>query len=815
MSVAPRAKSSTYLGLFLVTLATLFYELLLTRIFSVTMWYHFAFMAVSVAMFGMTVGAVIVYLRPGRYRAQTVEADLAESSVWFALTIVASFLTHLSVPFIGKATLLGVWSLALSYLVIAVPFVFSGIAVALALTRFPSQTNRLYAVDLIGAALACIAFVALMRHADGPSAVFAVAAVAAAAGVAFGAGAGAGRTRLAGGAACVGFALLAVWGVQRAVNQDPIVRLTYVKGAVEPVPLWEKWNSFSRIAVFGDPKELSPPSGWGLSNTYPKNKRTKKQLGLNIDATAATVMTDFEGDLGKADHLRYDVTNLVHWVRPDSSVLVVGVGGGRDVLSALTFGQKHVTGVEINDDILRALTVEFGEFTGHLDRRPEVELVNDEARSWIARSERSFDVLQVSLIDTWAATAAGAFTFTENSLYTLEAWRLFLSKLSGRGVLSFSRWFFPDRPGEIYRLATLANAALRSLGVEDPRQHVVIATHLITGGIPGEVDAAGVGTMLVSKEPFSEEDLNALDRQVVEKEFNLVISPRVSKDPLLEEFVTTRELDAAVARYELDVSPPSDDRPFFFHMLRLSDALRTELWRQGDMSFNMKAVALLLVLLGVVFALTLACIVVPLALTTRRGELEGALPLFLFFGAIGVGFMLVEISQMQRLVVFLGHPVYGFSVVLFSVLLASGLGSFSTQLGRAGRADDAGIGRLVILLGVLAAFGAATPYAIERFAAATTEVRIAVATALLLPLGFVLGMAFPLGMKLAGARREGLTPWLWGINGATGVCASVVALAVSLAFGIGATYWAGSACYLLALAAYVASRRLAPGAATG
>ncbi|MBI5432131.1 MAG: hypothetical protein HZA52_04795 [Planctomycetes bacterium] len=814
MTVAPRAKSSTYVGLFLVTLATLFYELLLTRIFSVTMWYHFAFMAVSVAMFGMTVGAVIVYLRPERYRAENVERDLARSSLWFAVTIIASFLTHLSVPFIGKATLLGVWSLALSYLVIAVPFVFSGIAVALALTRFPRETNRLYAVDLIGAALACIAFVFVMGHVDGPSAVFGVTGLAAAAGVAFGVGSDDFRARRAGTAVAVLCAAIAVWGAQRAAAQDPLVRLTYVKGQIEPDPLWEKWNSFSRIAVFGNPKALSPPSGWGLSAIYPKNKRTKLQLGLNIDATAATVMTNFEDDLSKTDHLQYDVTNMVHYVRPDSSVLVVGVGGGRDVLSALSFNQKKVTGVEINDDILRALTVEFGDFTGHLDKRPGVELVNDEARSWIARTDQTFDILQVSLIDTWAATAAGAFTFTENSLYTLDAWKLFLTKLTPRGVLSFSRWFFPDRPGEIYRLATLANAALRESGIDDPRAHVVIFTHLISGGVPGESDSAGVGTMLLSKEPLTEDDLNTLDQLAMKYEFNLVISPRVSKDPLLENFLTTRELDAAVDAYELDISPPTDDRPFFFHMLRLKDALQTELWRQGDMSFNMKAVALLMALLAVVFGLTLACIVVPLWLTTRRGELQGAWPLFAFFGAIGIGFMLVEISQMQRLIVFLGHPVYGFSVVLFSVLLSSGVGSFSTLVGRAGRTDDGGVGRLVILLVVLVLFGSATPWAIEHFAAATTPVRIAVATGLLLPLGFVLGTAFPLGMKLADSKREGLTPWLWGINGAAGVCASVVALAISLAFGITATFWAGSACYVLALVAYVLSRGLAPRAAT-
>jgi hypothetical protein len=359
-------------------------------------------------------------------------------------------------------------------------------------------------------------------------------------------------------------------------------------------------------------------------------------------------------------------------------------------------------------------------------------------------------------------------------------------------------------------LAALANRTLRDAGVTDTRKHVVVATHLITGGIPGEFDAAGVGTMLVSKEPLSDADVDLLDRTVIQLEFDLVLSPRVSKDPLLEKFATTTDLDQAVKSYELDVGAPTDDRPFFFHMLRLGDALKSDLWRQGDMSFNMKAVFSLLALLCVVVVSTIACILVPLYLSSRRAEIRGSAPIFAFFAAIGVGFMLVEISQMQRLIVFLGHPVYGFSVVLFSLLLASGAGSFSTQLGACGARADAGIVRLTLLLAAVAVFGLSTPAAIARFADATTPVRIAVAGALLLPLGFFLGMAFPLGMKLANAKREGLTPWLWGINGATSVCASVVALAISLSFGITASFWTGFACYAIALAAYASSRKLAP-----
>jgi len=268
-----------------------------------------------------------------------------------------------------------------------------------------------------------------------------------------------------------------------------------------------------------------------------------------------------------------------------------------------------------------------------------------------------------------------------------------------------------------------------------------------------------------------------------------------------EAIASGQDLAAFYARFPVNVAPPTDDSPFFFHTLRLGAIFDGALWRAGlggDAS-NVHAVWVLGVLLLTVVGLTVLCVIVPLALTTDRHALAGSTPLFVFFAGIGLGFMLVEVSQMQRLIVFLGHPTYGLSVVLFAMLASSGLGSLV-----AGRFDGGGVrsvAPLAALVATLAVFGTATPSVIRAFAAGTTPTRIAVAVALLLPIGFLMGMAFPLGMRAATHRASSLTPWLWGINGATSVCASVAAVAISLHWGIAASFWTGVACYAAATAA--------------
>jgi spermidine synthase len=786
------AKRSTYAGLFLITLTTLMHELLLTRIFSVTMWYHFAFVAISVAMFGMTVGALIVYLMPDRYAGDKISSKMAGNSVLFGFSMVFSLLMHLVIPFAPDTSLLGLCSVGLTYAVIGVPFVFSGIVVCLALTKFPSQVSRLYAVDLAGAAVGCVLFIYLLDAIDAPSATLFIALTATIGGLCFAIASG--RPVLRSSIAASGvLALAAIPALHFSSQGKPFFRAIYAtKGKSEAgITLYEKWNSFSRIRVFEQAGHQ--PFGWGMSRKLPRGYRVN-QLGMNIDANAATILTEFGGDLNQLQHLRYDVTNIAHYIRQDAKIFVVGVGGGRDVLSALTFGQSSIVGVEINEDIIYAVNQRFGDFTGHLDQRPNVTFINDDARSYIARQDERYDIIQLSLIDTWAATAAGAFIFSENFLYTVEAWKLFLERLNPEGIVTVSRWYSPFR-GEIHRLTALAAAALARIGVESPRGHIML------------VKAKNVGTILLSPDPFSPEDVHRIEEVSGKMGFEVVLTPKHTAHKLLGKLAAGQDLERITSEYPLNISPPTDDSPFFFHVLRLRDLFRRELWDMGWRAFNLKAVSILGSLFLVMLILTTACIIGPLAMTTKRQSLRGGWPLLLFFGSIGMGFMLVEISQMQRLTVFLGHPTYGLSVVLFALLVSSGMGSFSTRTaGGEPRAASAKL-RLGLLAIVVGAFGLVTPLAIRGLEVANMPVRIAASVGILFPLGFFMGMAFPLGMQLASSRASSLTPWLWGVNGATSVLASVLALILALSFGISFSFWVGCGFYVLALLAFLLASR--------
>ncbi len=526
----PRAGGRTFAGLFLVTLSTLTYQLLLTRTFSVTMYYHFAFVAISVTMFGMAVGALVVFLRPAVFVPERVTRHLTIGSALFAATIVLSYLTHLSIPFLIEPSLVSAYALGLTYAALSVPFVMSGIVVSLALTRFPSQLSALYAADLTGAALGCVVIGPLLRLTDAPTAVLATAVLAAVAAVLFAHERPADETqtislplvRTCITLAVVMIAFTAGQGMAARRNAGWL-RLTWVKGQYEARPIVERWNSFSRIRVIGNPDRAIKPSGWGLSRTLPAD-RTAHELHLDIDSYAGTDLTAYDGDPERVAHLRYDVTNIAHYLRPHSRVVVVGTGGGRDVLSALAFNQQHVTGVEINESIIDLVNRRFGDFTGHLDRDPRVRFVNDEARSYIARLQDRADLIQISLIDTWAATASGAFVLTENSLYTTEAWRMFLDHLAPRGILSVSRWYYADRPGEVYRLATLASTTLMKMGIARPGDHYAIVRARPAGSVNGP---DGVGTMLVSRDPLSREDLDTLESVASRLQFEVVQSPGI------------------------------------------------------------------------------------------------------------------------------------------------------------------------------------------------------------------------------------------------------------------------------------------------
>lgn len=794
------AGKNMYLGIFFVALSTLMYEILLTRIFSVTMGYHFAFMAISIAMFGMTVGAIIVYLYPKKFPQEKIKYHLAKNAFLFSITIVISFLIHLFVPFMHGTSIIGFSVTAMTYIVIAVPFVFSGICISLLLTRFSTSVNKLYAADLIGASLGCILVVVIINISGGPTSIFITAFITSLATLFFISGSENKKISTTATIYTIFIGLFCIIHTVLVLNNNPLLRIYWERGDYAEKPLYEKWNSFSRVSIDGDSTKNDVPFGWGLSNTYDRNRKVR-QLMLNIDAHSTTVLSKFDGNLDELFHLRYDVSNIVQYLRHDADVMIIGSGGGRDVLSSLEFGQKSVLGIEINREMIEALNGDFGNFTGHLDKYPNIRFVGDEARSYIQRSPEKFDIIQVSVIDNWSATSSGAFVLTENALYTLETWKLFFDRLKPDGILTVTR-FYRKRPAELYRIVEISTETLRQAGINNPREHLAI---LRCDQLEREKDRSGTGTILLSKKPFSQTELNTIDSVCSVFKFQKILTPSVVTDSVFALIAFSGESQQEyIKNFPINITPPNDDKPFFFHLLRLKDFFNRELWTEWDMEFNVKAIFILLSLFVIISILTVACIIIPLKLTSKNVDLKGSLPLFIFFGSIGFGFMLIEISQIQRLNIFLGHPTYSLAAALCTLLLSSGIGSYLSGIKPdSNSVKKSSIYRLAILLLILFLFGLFTPNIIIVCREYSTPFRIFISILILFPLGLFMGMAFPLGMKAASVKSKAITPWLWGINGITSVFASVISILIAMTYGISISYWTGTVLYLIAALSFI------------
>lgn len=789
-----------YGGLFLVTAATLMLQLIQTRILSVVAWYYLAFFVISIAMFGLTAGAVWVYLRRDRFTEATLSHDLMYFTSAFAVTTVLSFAVQLTLAPLAEVSVLAILIWTELAICLAVPFFFSGVVVSLALTRSPYPIGRVYGVDLVGAALGCLGVLVLLDTVRGPTAVLWVGAMVALAAVLFSysrIGAAPPTTPPAAAVlrrpVAVGAALVAVALANDLASPSGLHPL-FVKGDIERLDdrIFEEWNSFSRVVMFdtGNPN----PHMWGPSPNFDPDDWRVEQRGMNIDGGAGTTAHRVNGHIEDVEFLRYDVTNLAYFLPEQEEAAVIGVGGGRDLLSARLFGVPEITGVEINPILERLLTREpdFADYT-NIGGMDGIDVEVDEARSWFARSEETFDVIQMSLVDTWAATGAGAYSLSENGLYTVEAWLTFLERLEPDGVFTVSRWYAPERVEETGRMVSLAMAAVFGVGGRNPREHIFLAS------------SERVASLVLSRQPLSASKVETLEAAADEMDYTVLISPHQEPEvDVLREIVAAQseeELWRHTSGLELDLTPPTDHRPFFFNLLPLRNPMQTislaaDGSKTGVVSGNLYATATLVILFLVSAALVLATIIVPLRPAVLDVGTRLAWGGTAYFLLIGIGFMMVEIGLLQRMGVFLGHPIYSLSVVLFSIILTTGVGSMISD-----RLPLDSRGKLVAWAlatgGYLFALPFWLPSVLLAFDGATLLTRAALCVAAIAPAGLLMGFGFPTGMRLISAVDRKPTPWFWGINGAAGVLAASLAVAVSIALGIGTTYMVGALCYLL------------------
>ncbi len=789
-----------YVGLFIVALSTLMYEILLTRIFSITLLYHFAFMVISVGMFGMTFGAIIVYLLPHYFGTPNTQMQLASNSLLLGLSTAVSFFCYTKMPILMHMLHLHELAQSIIHLLCAcllagIPFTFSGIVVCLALTKLSQPINNLYAADLVGASLGCLLLLPLLNYFDGASAVFFIAALPCFAGFLFAPSYKSKVFKLTCCLFALGLISISCINTNLVSINQAFIRVPEKNAELRNERIYERWNSFSRILVHGNAKVLHRPLAWGLSSNWPQDKKIS-ELNLAIDSNAHTPLAQFNGNWHDVDYLQHDVVNAVHQIKHNADIGIIGAGGGRDVLSSLFFHQKRILAIEINNIILDCLTRIFGNYTGHLDRYPEVTLVNDEARSFLTRSKQKFDIIQISLVDSFSATASGAFVFTENCLYTTEAWAMFMQHLKPDGVLSVSYWYEKGTgiDIELYRFLALSVSTLKNLGVEDCRKNIIVIANLDTK----------VATILVSKKPFSEQDLSKIDSFATDNKFSVVLSPQKALDNSLAQIASAKDLKSVIDNSPINLIPPTDDCPFFFHVIKSNNMLKLFPSHQA-VGREYQAILILQSLIIIMILACFICIFFPLLLTTVRVRMHwrSIVPHLIYFGSIGLGFMFIEISQLEKLIVFLGHPIYGFSIVLFTLLLGSGIGSYCIAIWNRYPAFNKPVIWLGAMLIVMSLFGCLTSTLIPFFRDGSMLARISLSIIILFPLGFFMGMAFPIGMILSKRSFEFITPWLWGVNGAASVCASVLALAVSLTCGLSATFWTGFAFYCIALLSYL------------
>ena len=535
---------------------------------------------------------------------------------------------------------------------------------------------------------------------------------------------------------------------------------------------------------------IGVPQGWGWA---PKKRdeilRTKvEQIYLDIDSVAGTTMTNFsDTDLNKINFLRYDITALPYYLLKPGDVLVIGIGAGRDILTGLLFGQKSITGVEINETILEIHKKLLAKFSGNLTQLPQVSFIHNEARSYINAADKKFDLIQLSLIDTFAATQAGAYALTENNLYTVEAFSTYLKHLSDSGFLSVSYWMYANNPECMLKLTGAATKALAKMGISDPRAHLVIVHK------DGLDDGRGVANLLVKYKPFTNEELSAIQNYCDEMGFHFLLSPTNVLDKSFAAMSDVKEINNYVKSYSSNITPASDDKPFFFLTTRIS----LEKFMHNFQLFNFSAEYILFSLLLLMIVLTGLFVVFPLLKITKLTQSPISLLHFsIYFSSIGLAFMFVEMAQLTRLSSFLGHPVYSLSVVLFSFLFSSGLGSYFL-----GRRDNRKIiiTYIMLFLSICLLSALFTAPLLSYLSKYSTGLRLVIAAGLVFPLGFFMGSFLPQGIRILG-KNKGPVALFWGLNGAMSVLGSILATISQITLGLNMTFLLGVVLYLVAIA---------------
>ncbi len=791
----------------LLSAAVLASEVLLTRLFSIVQVHHFAYMVISIALLGYGASGTFLALFRETLKAHFAAA-FAVNAALFGVSLVASFALALRLPFVAAAL---VWDprqlvyLFLLYALFTLPFFFAANCTGLAFACFPGRIGRIYRYDLMGAGVGALAVVILLFVFFPAPALRLVATLgplaAALAVILCG-----GRQRawpaaaLLALAVCLAFALPASWTELR-LSEFKSLRQTLLIPGTQVVA--ERSSPLGQVSVVRSPTiPFRHAPGVSLGNT----QEPPEQLGIFVDGEGPMAITRFEGERETLRYLDSTTMALPYHIAERPRTLILGAGGGADVLLALYHRAARVDSVELDPEVIRLVREDFADFAGNIYGREAVRLHAAEARGFVAGSRARFDVIQIPLLDSFAAAAAGPLSLSESTLYTVEALQTYLDHLEPEGFLVITRWLkLPPR--DSLKLFATALEALDRMGVAAPAQQLAMLRSWSTT------------TLLVKNGALSPGDLGKIRAFAGERSFDLVYLPDLRPEEANRYNVLSEahfhagaaalagaERESFLRRYKFDLRPATDDRPYFFDFFRwraLPELL--ELRAQGGAALLDWGYLIIFATLLQAALLSALLILLPLWLWRRvPAKRSDRWRVFAYFFAIGIAFLFVEVASIQRFMLFLSHPIYAVAVVLAAFLVFAGLGSgvaprLEGWLQRV-RKDGAAAGVLgtwlrrlpacsalelaVAAIAVLAVlYLLALPPLFGWLMPLGDGAKIALAVALIAPLAFWMGMPFPLGLERVAQRLPALVPWAWGVNGCASVLSAVLATLLAMNAG--------------------------------
>ena len=792
-----RVSRRIYLSTFLLAFSTLFFEIALTRVFSVLSWHHFTQMIIGIALLGFGIAGSSMTLRQRRDPHFLSPAFIARNAYAYGFATIVSLLLITRIDF-EPLNVAQDWSQLISlfafYVLLTVPFYFAGMCLGGIITIYRQDINRVYFSDLFGAAIGALVSLPAIHAFGVTNMIFFVALLAGVTGLVMDSF-GKGFSNVPNWLKVGFFAAIFLAGMKfdpylvHVPSSKPLFTFANRAKGADQVE-YSKWDVVARVDIIKPfDRVLSTFSG-DVSSVVNRTRWT--HLFICQDGQACTGTLKSDGDIKKMSFLNGYLQAAPYIVKKKPVVLVIGLGGGIDGLIALYNDAIHLTGVDVNPLMVDAITRRYAAYAGRLFNQPHVKVVTAEGRHFLSTTQDCYDVIQLSGVDTFTALASGAYALTENYLYTTEAMGDFWNHLTAEGILSFSRWWFKP-PRETLRLITMEVEAIEKAGIQEPWRHFAV--------VKGQKWAE----TLLKKTPFTKEEVAGLDAWANVNDFEIAYDPFTDRKT---EYDTVLRSGPAVRAqfyetYLYNVKPSTDNKPFFFDYYKWKHLFRKEGGARGYITTNLPlSLITLIISLAQILILALVGILYPW-LKAESGDRAraGRGAVALYFGSLGLAFIFVEIALIQKLMVFVGGPAYSFSISLFSILLFSGLGSWYAKritMVPAKLFVALPIALLVLAVGVSRLLSFAIPHLLDFGLGA----RGFFAVAMFAPLAFLMGMPFPLGITALGRYEPKLVPWAWALNSFMTVFGSLFCIFVSMFLGFHAAFIIAGFVYLAGFFAF-------------